>query len=108
MRKGAFPVTVAVVAVACSGSTELNIQNYDRACTAASDCVVVATDACCGCPASAINMSSLAQYNADLSSAKNNCGNMTCPPVHCLTVVPACVGGVCVSELPPDSGADGG
>jgi hypothetical protein len=109
MRKGAFALAATLVALICcsGGSTNLNILNYDRECPNASVCVLVATDACCGCPESAINSSSLTQYNADLAAAKMNCGGMSCSNMACPNLVPGCSGGVCTSEpAPSDAGTD--
>jgi hypothetical protein len=106
MRKRGVLVAVFVL-VACSGSTAINIQNYDRSCNNATVCVAVQTDACCGCQTSAINKDALAQFQSDLAAAKSNCGGVSCQNMACQNLVVGCAAGVCVTEpAPVDAGGD--
>jgi hypothetical protein len=107
MRKALLSFVTLLVIVACSsGSTAIDIEKYDRSCANLNDCVVVATDACCGCPIAAISTDSEAQYMTDLAAAKKNCGGMSCSNMACQTVVPGCAAGLCITQLPPDAGPD--
>jgi hypothetical protein len=110
MRKLPFLVTFLLVALACSGgSTSIDITKYDRTCKNALDCVLVATDACCGCQTSSINSDSLAQFQSDLAAAKKNCGSTVCPPIQCVSVMAGCQAGLCISQMaspPMDASTD--
>ncbi len=86
------------IATACGGSSSLDVRDYDRSCKNANDCVLVATDACCGCLTSAINAGAQAQYAADLANAKKNCSATPCSGFQCVTTTPGCLGGVCIAN----------
>ncbi len=98
----ALAAIVAVVFAACGGPTTLDVTKYDRTCNSSSDCAAVSTDACCGCPTSAINKSALSQYEADLSAAAKNCG--TCTEKPCAAVLAQCNAGLCTTPYGPDAG----
>jgi len=104
-----FAFTGATIAMACNGPTGVDSRDYDRGCTAASDCVPIVTDACgCACDTAAINVSAESQYEADFAAAKQNCGGGTgtCG-VECPTYGTGCSDGVCVLTLPTlDAGPD--
>jgi hypothetical protein len=76
---------------ACAASP-LDLANYDRSCTQASDCVAVYIGGCagCTCPNAAINRRSEAQYNEDFTML--GCTGDACP---CVPLPPKCVGGMC-------------
>lgn len=98
---------VAVIAAACGGSSSIDPEKYDRSCSNATDCVLIITDACCGCDTAAINVNAQAQYEADLAAARTHCDGVACPGFACQTVTAGCNGGVCVLTQPPaDAGAD--
>lgn len=104
-----FASTLIAIAAACGGgSTSVDPLKYDRSCSNANDCVLVATDACCGCLTAAINVGSKSQYDADFAAAKNDCGTTPCPGAQCEAYAPGCSAGVCVVTQPPpvDAGAD--
>jgi hypothetical protein len=107
MRKLVFLSWALGMGFACGGPTSLDIEKYDRTCGNLNDCVLVATDACCGCKSSAINVNSLTQYQADLASAKNNCGGVSCPNMTCANLTVGCAAGLCISMAPvADAGTD--
>ena len=104
-----FAFTLIVIGAACGGgSSSIDPEKYDRTCKNANDCVLIVTDACCGCPSAAINIGAQSQYTADLADAKKNCSGVACPGVQCLSYVAGCSGGVCVVTQPPpaDAGSD--
>ena len=97
----------AAIAAACSGSSSIDPEKYDRTCGNANDCVTIVTDACCGCPTAAINAKAESQYEADLAAAKQNCGGVSCPNIACQAVIAGCNAGLCVLTQPiVDAGAD--
>jgi len=98
MRKGIVTFIAFFVVIACSGTTSINIEKYDRTCNNLNDCFVIATDACCGCPIAAINVDSKAQYLSDLAAAKNNCSGMACPNIACQNLVAGCQAGLCITQ----------
>jgi len=95
----------AVFAACGGGATTLDVAKYDRSCTTASDCVVVVTDSCCGCPNAAISNKDLAQYEADLAAAGRNCPQ--CEEKPCAPLPAQCAAGVCTTGASmPDAGTD--
>jgi hypothetical protein len=108
MRKLVFGLVAWMATIACSaGSTSMDLQKYDRSCTNLNSCILVATDACCGCPTSAINADSQAQFDADFAAAKKNCANVACPGISCPNVTVGCQAGLCITQnAVADAGTD--
>jgi hypothetical protein len=108
MRKALVSSALSgVVIVACSGTSAIDIEKYDRSCNNLNDCFVVVTDACCGCPNAAINVDAKAQYMTDLAAAKMNCGGVACPAIACIAVVTGCQAGLCITQAATiDAGTD--
>ena len=70
----ALLLAAPLVAVACTGTTIVDVTEYDQTCAKDEDCVAVKNgDICCGCPDAAINTSELARYQDDLGTCAAQC-----------------------------------
>ena len=71
----ACAVSAVMGMIACGGSTTVvDVTEYDQACQADEDCVVVQDgDICCGCPNAAINVGDHERYPDDLGSCSEQC-----------------------------------
>ncbi len=67
--------------MACAADTTINLSDFDTTCTKDADCTPVNVGDICGCHCgnAAINVSSLAAYQAELQQKSAHCGNaLTC------------------------------
>lgn len=70
----ALALAAPLAAAACTGTTIVDVTEYDQSCTKDADCVVVKDgDICCGCPDAAINVSELERYQDDLGTCDAQC-----------------------------------
>jgi hypothetical protein len=115
------PVLIALFVVlllgACSSSGKNDLivaSDYDQKCSQDSDCIAVAVgeDGCCGlaeCDNAAINVSSDAQYQADVGTRREVCDpQVPCPAVICAPYSAVCSKGVCAVGAQENTPADAG
>lgn len=90
----ALVVVAPLLAVACKGTTIVDVKAYDQSCKVDGDCVVVQSgDICCGCPNAAINKGDLPRYQDDLGTCEAVCA------IGCVgDVVAVCVDGTCGTQ----------
>lgn len=93
------PEAVAPAAEPVSALPSVEVAKFDRACTAATDCVLVKAAMCepCGCAVDAIASTEMAKF--DEVASKLDCGQpdldkMKCEP--CAKRVATCEAGACV------------
>jgi hypothetical protein len=102
MISRALVLTVAVLLVGCDASATLVRSDYQTTCQVAADCVPVwvgSACAVCACSNTAINRSSLPQYQADARARAFWCpspGNVQC--AACFEETAACDAGQCALQ----------
>lgn len=69
-----FVLAAPIPAVACNGTTFVDVKDYDQTCKVDADCVLVkAGDICCGCPNAGINKGDLPKHEDDIGTCDAVC-----------------------------------